>query len=144
MISEISQKMTGVTSPQSRGDSGNASRVEEARETQFVKGAASGLAASHTKETAGAEKPVMTGEQLGGIVDDLNQFAQAVKRQLQFTVDDESGKTRIKVVDAESGDIIREIPSEEVANMQKRLKEVSDMIFGTEDAGVSLLFSDKA
>ncbi|MCP4277740.1 MAG: flagellar protein FlaG, partial [Gammaproteobacteria bacterium] len=76
--------------------------------------------------------------------DDLNDFAQSVQRQLEFSVDQDSGKTIIRVVDAETGETIRDIPPEEILNMQKQLRETSERLFSHEDPGVSLLFQAKA
>ena len=83
------------------------------------------------------------GKQLEEMVDDLNGFAQTVQRQLQFSIDDENGKIYVKVVDAETQAVIREIPSEEIRNMQKQLKEVSDALFRNSE-GTSLLFQGQA
>jgi flagellar protein FlaG len=74
----------------------------------------------------------------------LNDYAQSVSRQLQFSVDEESGKTIVKVIDAETGDTIREIPPEEILEMQNRLREASESFLNSEEAGVSLLFQGKA
>jgi flagellar protein FlaG len=74
----------------------------------------------------------------------LNDFAQSVSRQLQFSVDEESGKTIVKVIDAETGETIRDIPPEEIIRMQNRLREASERFLNKEDAGVSLLFHGKA
>ncbi|MCW8907955.1 MAG: flagellar protein FlaG [Sedimenticola sp.] len=104
-------------------------------------------ARSSIQEPAGehgaATAPVDQG-QVGEAVESLNQYAQSVQRQLEFSVDEESGKTIIKVIDAETGETIRDIPPEEVLNMQKKLKETSDQMFHREESSVSLLFQGKA
>ncbi len=51
----------------------------------------------------------------------LREQAQALRRELQFSVDEASGRTVIRVTDAASGETIRQIPSEEVLALARRL-----------------------
>jgi flagellar protein FlaG len=70
------------------------------------------------------------GQNLEGMVADLNEFAQTVvQRQLQFSVDEESGKTVIKVIDTETEEVIRQIPPEVILEIQKRLGETNGLLF---------------
>lgn len=59
----------------------------------------------------------------------LNELVQELHRELQFTVDDVSGQTVIKVIDKERDQVVRQIPSEEVLRLRKRLQEAAGMIF---------------
>ncbi|MCG8426475.1 MAG: flagellar protein FlaG [Chromatiales bacterium] len=144
MINDISHSVLGIKGPQAKGGSDSASRVQETQEAKLERVGLPGSPVFNISSISGVEDVAETERNLDGVVDDLNQYAQAVKRQLQFSVDDESGKTIVKVLDAETGDTIREIPAEEVLNMQKRLQEVSDMLFSNEESSTSLLFSEKA
>jgi len=97
------------------------------------------------KPTAEVKSTTVDDKKLEEVVQKLNDYTQSVDRQLQFSVDDDSGKVMIKVIDSETGETIREIPSEEVINMQKKLKEVSEQLFEkNESPAVSLLFHGKA
>ena len=66
------------------------------------------------------------------IVEDLNEFAQQIERQLQFSVDDDSGKTVIKVIDAATEELVRQIPAEEILALRERLGDVQGILFTTE------------
>ncbi|WP_339770451.1 flagellar protein FlaG [uncultured Paraglaciecola sp.] len=55
---------------------------------------------------------------------DVNEFVQTKNRQLNFSVDEGSGRQVVKVTDSQSGDVIRQIPTEEVLNFSKRIKEL--------------------
>ena len=44
----------------------------------------------------------------------LNDYMQNMNRNLQFSVDDTSGDTVIKVIDSETEEVVRQIPSEEI------------------------------
>ena len=63
------------------------------------------------------------------IVEGLNEFAQKIERQLEFSVDEYSGRTVIKVIDAVTKEVVRHIPAEEVLAMQRRLDEVTGLLF---------------
>jgi len=53
----------------------------------------------------------------------LNEYVQTTARTLNFQVDDDSGKTVIKVYDRESEQLIRQIPNELVLELARRLNE---------------------
>ena len=55
---------------------------------------------------------------------EVNEFVQTRNKQLNFSVDDDSGKQVVKVTDSDSGDIIRQIPTEEVLSLSRRIKEL--------------------
>ncbi len=56
-------------------------------------------------------------------VSKLNEYVQSTARTLNFQVDDDSGKTVIKVYDRESDKLIRQIPNELVLELARRLNE---------------------
>ncbi len=62
-------------------------------------------------------------EAVENAVSKLNEYVQATSRTLNFQVDDESGKTVIKVYDRESDKLIRQIPNELVLELARRLNE---------------------
>lgn len=76
----------------------------------------------------GAPKPAETkkpsAEELTRAVDQANSFLQSVNRGLQFRVDKDTNMTVVKVVDSESGEVVRQIPPERTLEM---LKEISQM-----------------
>lgn len=53
----------------------------------------------------------------------LNTYVQNQRRDLQFQVDDDSGEVVVKVVDPETQEVIRQIPSEEAVALAKALRE---------------------
>jgi len=56
-------------------------------------------------------------------VSKLNAYVQSTTRTLNFQVDDDSGKTVIKVYDRESDQLIRQIPNELALELARRLNE---------------------
>ncbi|GAC15190.1 flagellar protein FlaG [Aliiglaciecola lipolytica] len=57
-------------------------------------------------------------------VSEISDFLQATNRQLSFSVDEKSERQVVKVTDSESGEVIRQIPSEEVLALSERIKEL--------------------
>jgi flagellar protein FlaG len=63
----------------------------------------------------------------------LNDFAQKTQRDLNFKVDEDSGKTVIKVYDRLSEQLVRQIPNEEALEMAKRLSvDEPSMLFSAQ------------
>jgi flagellar protein FlaG len=51
-------------------------------------------------------------EALQDKVTELNDYMQNFNRSLQFTVDDSSGDTVVKVIDSDTDEVVRQIPSQ--------------------------------
>lgn len=54
-------------------------------------------------------------------VETVRTVVADLQRQLQFTVDEDSGRTIITVIDRNSGEIVRQIPSEEILQIAERV-----------------------
>jgi len=78
--------------------------------------------------------------QLRDAVTQINSFVQSVQRDLSFSMDEASGHTIIKVIDSESGKLVRQIPSEEVLALATYLQDVKQESSGSVPSG--FLFSD--
>jgi flagellar protein FlaG len=48
---------------------------------------------------------------------------------LQFSVDKDTHSTVVKVIDSETNKLIRQIPSEELLSISKRLEAATGMLF---------------
>jgi len=53
----------------------------------------------------------------------LNEILKDRERDLEFSVDDTTGRTILKVIHAESGEVIRQIPPEELLNIARTFIE---------------------
>ncbi len=56
-------------------------------------------------------------------VNQIDDLMKSMQRELNFSVDKESGKTVVKVMDAETKEMIRQMPSEEALKLAQRIKE---------------------
>jgi flagellar protein FlaG len=64
-------------------------------------------------------------------VAELNQYVQNLERKLQFSVDDTSGDTVVRVIDKETDELIRQIPSEELLEVKHAIDEYRGILFET-------------
>ncbi|WP_351088364.1 flagellar protein FlaG [Shewanella sp. S1-49-MNA-CIBAN-0167] len=71
-------------------------------------------------------------ENLTGVANELTDMMSMMQKGLKFSVDEESGMQVIKVQDVSSGDIIRQIPSEEALQLAEKLSEVSGILMKIE------------
>ncbi len=62
-------------------------------------------------------------EKLDGAVTKLNDFVQSVQRDLQFEVDNERGRTIVRVVDQKTQEVIRQIPDEVALRLADNLQQ---------------------
>ena len=67
-------------------------------------------------------------EKLADKVLQLNDYAQNINREIQFSVHKETNQTIVKVVDTETEKVIRQLPSEEILKMAESLENFSGML----------------
>lgn len=68
---------------------------------------------------------------LDSAVSDIQSFVQGIRRNLNFSIDDATGEVVVKVIDAESGKVVRQMPSEEVLKLAARLDDIRSLMFET-------------
>ena len=84
--------------------------------------------ASETKSEIASE---VTAEDISKTVDDMNSLLQEMKRNISFSVDEDLGDSLIIVKDSESDEVIRQIPSEELVVLRKKMDDVAGILFDT-------------
>jgi flagellar protein FlaG len=57
-----------------------------------------------------------------------NDAMQAIKSELQFSTDQTTGKTIVRVVDGETGEVIRQMPSKEIIEIAKALDRLQGLL----------------
>ncbi|AZD00894.1 flagellar protein FlaG [Pseudomonas chlororaphis] len=62
-------------------------------------------------------------------IKEIEEFVQSVKRNLEFSIDEPSGKVVVKVIASDSGEVIRQIPNEEVLKLANSLNDASSLLF---------------
>ena len=71
------------------------------------------------------EEVKQAARKIQGTVDNLAQ-------NLRFSIDSDTGKTVIKVVDAQTDEVIRQIPSKEAIEIARTLDKVQGLLFNGE------------
>lgn len=62
--------------------------------------------------------------QLQNVVDQINKTLKQNNKNLEFTIDTETQKPMVKLIDTETGDIIRQFPSEEAIAISKAIEQM--------------------
>lgn len=75
-----------------------------------------------------AAKPVAeqqpSATQLQNVVDSINKVMKQSNRNLEFSVDTDTKKPIVKLVDSETGDVIRQFPSEEALAISRSIENI--------------------
>lgn len=58
----------------------------------------------------------------------IKDFIQPINDSIQFSLDDETGMTLVKVIDLETKEVLRQIPSEEALNIAKALDKLQGLL----------------
>lgn len=111
--------------PITSGASGSAGVLPQA-----VPAAAGGQAVQAPVPQVAAPKP--TQQQLESAMKQLQDQVRSSAQNLQFSLDNETGKTVVRVTDAESGEVIRQIPSEELIAIAKSIDKMQGLLLRQE------------
>lgn len=65
-------------------------------------------------------------------VSNIEGFVQTIRRDLDFALDDSTGRMVVKVTDRASGNVVRQIPSEEALRLAENLEQVRSLLFKAE------------
>lgn len=68
-------------------------------------------------------------EQVEAAVAQIQQFTQALTQNLKFSIDEDTGKTVVKIVDVQTQEVIRQIPSEEAIKIAGALGKIQGLLF---------------
>lgn len=68
-------------------------------------------------------------EDLEKAVGEIRDFVQSSQRQLDFSIDDSTGRVVVKVIATQSGEVIRQLPSETALKLAQSLSEASSLLF---------------
>lgn len=112
------------------------------RTTQSALGNASGNApgsvstagkatpAGTVADSAGTKKPADSTElnDVKQAVSDINKAMQFMSRQLEFSVDTDSDRTIVKVIDQQTREVIRQMPTKEALEIGKALEKAQGLL----------------
>lgn len=123
MTTEINSLLNSLRPPSQDQPVGAANRVPR---TGQAESPVSDPRRAEDPSTSRQDKP---DDSIEGAVSDLNNLAQQMRRELQFSVEEESGELVVKVIDKETDEVVRQIPSEVLLELRKRMTEAAGAIF---------------
>ncbi|PKB21733.1 flagellar protein FlaG [Janthinobacterium sp. 64] len=62
------------------------------------------------------------------VVSDINKAMQFMSRELEFSVDTDSERTVVKVIDQQTREVIRQMPTKEALEIGKALEKVQGLL----------------
>lgn len=129
MVNEFSSSMPATGSPAASSD---AARQQHSRKAEVQPAVSQAVQVEKTVGSSASVKATPSTEALSETVSRLNEVVQVVKRDLQFRVDDDSGRTVITVLDSETEEVIRQIPPERVLTLAKNIESLKGVLFTAE------------
>lgn len=125
-IGTITSAPTATASKAERAPSSSARVMVDAGERKPSEQTAVASATKDESDSAASR------EEIEAAVATIQDFVQTVRRDLNFSLEEGSGRVVVKVTDAGSGDVIRQIPSEEALQLAENLSEVRSLLFKAE------------
>jgi flagellar protein FlaG len=58
----------------------------------------------------------------------VENLTQIVRRDLEFSIDEDTGTQILRVVDAETGELVRQIPPEQILHIISHIEEMRDEV----------------
>ncbi len=71
----------------------------------------------------------LSGQEMDALAKELNEAMRIINTKLSFTVDKATNKTVVKVFDADTQTLIRQIPPEEMLRVAARITELLGVLF---------------
>ena len=65
-------------------------------------------------------------------LDEVQSAIKTITNELQFSIDDDTGKTVVKVVDTSTNEVIKQFPSEELLRISKALDKFQGLLLQQE------------
>ncbi len=93
---------------------------------------------------AGQQTPARSTPATDNALNDISRAVQSIQRNLEFRIDEASGRTVITVKDTRSQEVIRQIPSEQLLELSARLQEIESQRLNNADIDAQgILFTSK-
>jgi flagellar protein FlaG len=79
--------------------------------------------------TQAQSAPAVDAQQVHRAVETINRQLEAAAQNLRFSVDDATGKTVVRVVDTATGEVIRQVPTEELLAISRSIDRLQGLLF---------------
>jgi len=68
-------------------------------------------------------------EEVEGLVEEVDSFLESLSIKLSFEMSEDTEEPVVKVVDSETGDVIRQIPPEVLMKLREKMQELQGILF---------------
>jgi|ERR1044071_8261415 flagellar protein FlaG len=75
-----------------------------------------------------AEQPPAPAHKIESVTRQIDSFLRSQNHNLNFRVDQGSGKMVVTVTDGETGEVIRQVPGEEALKMAQRIEDMTGLL----------------
>jgi flagellar protein FlaG len=73
------------------------------------------------------QKETRSAEEIHKDLEMINEQLKSANSSIQFSVDDKSNEVIVRIVDRDSGEVIRQIPPESIVRLRERMKDMSGL-----------------
>jgi flagellar protein FlaG len=102
--------------------------VHPKTEDRPVQAAGQAAATDKTSSSGEGAAPAPTREQVEHAVKQINQSMRANDQALEFSIDEDSKETVVKIIDQKTKEVVRQIPSPEALDIAKSLDKMMGLL----------------
>jgi flagellar protein FlaG len=130
----LNRPETGLDARSDTSDTSVAAPLAVEKNTYVAEADKVALAKSltETEQSAAVKDEQSEAEVLAEVVEQLSEVVTLMNKGLAFSVDEDSGSAIVKVMDIDTGDIIRQIPSDEALELAQKLQDVKGLLMKTQ------------
>jgi flagellar protein FlaG len=130
----LNRPETGLDASSDTSDTSVAAPLVVEKNTYVAEADKVALAKSltETEQSATVKDEQSEAEVLAEVVEQLSEVVTLMNKGLAFSVDEDSGSAIVKVMDIDTGDIIRQIPSDEALELAQKLQDVKGLLMKTQ------------
>ncbi len=88
--------------------------------------------ATHDNPVFAPAPSVITQEAVAAAVQSANASMQSISSSIQFSLDQDTGRTVVKMVDTETEEVLRQFPSEEMLAISKSIDRMQGLLINRE------------
>ena len=126
MASESIAQITSLVNTRSNGSEISVTRIKDVDAAASKAPRIDAAESIANAREASAEQMQVSRESFERVVSELESFVQSTQRNLDFQIDDKTGRVIVSVVDSTNDSVIRQIPSEEMLVLSHRIQEYMD------------------
>jgi flagellar protein FlaG len=89
-------------------------------------------AADPVSASSSAENDGTQGKKLESAVDAINAFLKPISSSIEFSIDQNSGKTVVKLMDKETNTVLRQYPTKEALAIARDIDKFQGLLVNTE------------